>query len=583
MQLILAVVGENAEPLGHNARRAFGREGGSVGRGNRCMWQLPDPTKTLSASHASIAFNGVGFTITDTSTNGVYINIVDTPLGRGNTMPLADGDTLYMASYIISVVIENEPAEERQRLGLTGSNALRLGGATKPLRLPPLAGERLNAKAGQSKRDENLQRDPLPAIGSRQSCCLSTIQAAHQAATSPPSPLSPSCLCKDENFINKVTAVDPNSPAHLLPGLSSGVTANSSSHAPSGKPETPFIGKSNRLPSAASGGHGAPPAREPAPVIPDDLDLMHLLPARAFPKASSVPPQQENPCFEPTNQAIQVAPEQLDAGLANNPAILRAPNLLVPRLEEGELDRSADEIEVAAQRPFGAPGPCSVTAAAAPPLPAAPSSDEDELQGFWNALGFNSGLVPPAQRREFLAELGRALAETASGLDSILTAWAMVRNECQIKSTRIRADNNNALKFIKRNPDGLCDALAKDHGVLRLSKSVREGFNDIKAHEAAAMAAMRGTLGNVLTRMSPQRIESDGANTGHFRARVDKAKLWDRFVALHESMVGDIDRTTQTYIAEEFARSYDTQLSTIDEDEGKTTDVDKRTSSVVRR
>lgn len=566
MQLILAVVGENAEPLGHNARRAFGREGGAVGRGNRCMWQLPDPTKTLSASHASIAFDGVGFTITDTSTNGVYINTVDTPLGRGNTMLLADGDTLYMGSYIISVVIEDEPAEKRQRLGLTGSNALRLGGATKPLRLPPLAEERLNAKAGQSKRDVNLQRNPLRAIGSRQSCWLSTIQAAHQAATSPPSPLSRSCLCKDEDFINKAAAFDPNSATHLLPGLSSRASANPSSHAPSGKPETPFIGKSYGLPSAASDGHGALPTREPAPVIPNDLDLMHLLPARAFPEALFVPPQQANPCFEPTNQAIQVAPEQLDAGLANDPAILRAPNLLVPRLEEGELDRSADEIEAAAQRPFGAPAPSSVTAAAAPPLPAASLSDEDELQGFWNALGFNSGLVPPAQRREFLAELGRALAETASGLDSILTAWAMVRNECQIKSTRIRADNNNALKFIKPNHGGLCDALGKDDGFLLLGKSVREGFNDVKAHEAAAMAAMRGTLGNVLTRMSPQRIESDGANAGHFRARVDKAKLWDRFVALHESMVGDIDRTAQTYIAEEFARSYDTQLSTIDED-----------------
>lgn len=580
MQLVLAVVGQNAEPLRHNARRAFGRDGGTLGRGNSCMWQLPDPTKTLSANHASIAFNGVGFTITDTSTNGVYINTVHTPLGRGNTMPLADGDTLYMASYIISVVIQNEPAEERQRLGLT---ALGLGGATKSLRLPPLAGERLNAKAGQSERDERLQRDPLPAIGSREACCLSTIRAAHDAATLPPSPFSPSCLCKDENFINKGAAIDPNPPAHLLPGLSSGATGDPSSQAPSGHPRTPFIARSYRPPSADSGGHSTSPAREPVPIIPNDLDLMYLLPTRAICQASSVPPQRAIPWFEASIQANQVAREQLDPGLTNDPSSLRARNVVMPRLEEDELDRSADGIEAVARRPLGAPAPSSVAAAAATPLPTASLSDEDELQGFWNALGFNSDRLPPEQRRELLAELGRALTETARGLDSILTSWAIVRNECQINLTRTRAESDNGLNFIKHNHDGLCAALAKKDGVLLPSHSVREGFNDIKAHEAAAVAAMRRTLGNVLTLMSPQRIESDVSNTGRLRARVDKAKLWDRFAELHSSMVGDIDRTAHTYIAEEFARSYDSQLSVSDEDEGKTTDVGKTTSSVVRR
>ncbi|KWV54709.1 hypothetical protein AS156_07010 [Bradyrhizobium macuxiense] len=527
-----------------------------------------------------IAFNGIGFTVTDTSTNGVYINTVDTPLGRANAAPLADGDTLYMASYIISVVIENDPAEERQRLGLIGSNAVCLGGATRALRSPSLAEERLKAPlqhVGHLTSDEDLQRDPLLAIGSRRSCSFSAAQEAPKAAPSPQASAPRSCLLGDDTFINKAGAVDLGLPTHLLPPRpGGGVTERLSSHVPSNKPESPLVGQSYRLPSAVLRGHGAPLARSLAPLIPDDLDLMDLLPAEASREVSPVPPR-ANLCFEATNETRELVQERLDADLGNDLATLQVANPLVPRPAEEELERLAGQSEPAAQRPAGAAELSDSGAVTTPHLPSA-----DELQGFWNALGLNSDLVPPAQRREFLAELGRAIAEMASGLHSILTAWTKIRSECDIKSTRIRADNDNAFRLIKNNDDALCAAIAKD-GSLLLSRSVREGFDDIKAHEAAAIAAMRGTVSNLLTHMSPQRIESDGTNGGHFGAHISKAKLWDRFVELHASMVNDIDRTARTYIAEEFARSYDSQLSTMDEDEGKTTDVDKKTSSLVRR
>lgn len=81
MRLILGVLGENAEPLGRNARQALGPDGGSIGHASGCIWRLPDPN-TLSGHRGLIAINGIRFTITDTSTNGVYINTA--PLGHGN-------------------------------------------------------------------------------------------------------------------------------------------------------------------------------------------------------------------------------------------------------------------------------------------------------------------------------------------------------------------------------------------------------------------------------------------------------------------------------------------------------------------
>ncbi|WP_420965347.1 type VI secretion system-associated FHA domain protein TagH [Bradyrhizobium sp. B120] len=542
MHLILGVLGENAELLGHNARQAFGPDGGSVGRGRGCNWRLPDPTKTLSGHHALIVFNGIGFTITDTSTNGVYINTVDAPLGRGNTAPLADGDTLYMANYIISVMIENDPAEERQRLGLTGSKAVRLDRTM--LLSPSFAEESATAASptsGPLDGDANLPLDPLIGICPRHS---------------------------SEPLSDDISAVDPTLEDLLRRLSSTAMTRMPSSHAqsenirsiPQPSVDAPSAEPTQPPPTAFSNGGGAPSNGHPVPIIPEDLDLSDLLPGVASRGMPSKPSQRTNARFDGPNEVLQIVGKPLAPPATTDLGKLPDPGTLSPRPDEREPDQLAGQKEAVVQRTDGSPEMSTATASRPPPSPAASPSDADELQAFWTALGFNPDLVPPAQRREFFAELGRAITEMANGLHSILAAWAMVKHECQIEPTRVRAGNDNELRFTKSS-HALRDALAKDHGFQLLSRSVRAGFDDIKAHEVAAIAAMKGAVSNVLTHMSPQRIESDGANSGRFGARINKAKLWDRFVELHASMVGDIDRTARSYIAEEFTRSYESQFS----------------------
>ncbi|WP_245286493.1 type VI secretion system-associated FHA domain protein TagH [Bradyrhizobium sp. ARR65] len=307
----------------------------------------------------------------------------------------------------------------------------------------------------------------------------------------------------------------------------------------------------------------------PAPIIPEDLDLGDLLPRPASRHMPSVSSQQTEARLDEPNEALRVAPRPIASAPTDHLGKLRDSGSRSPPPDERELDRLLLSLkETAAQRAVGAPQVRTTTTSGAPRLPADPPSDA-ELQAFWNALGFNPNLVPPAQRREFFAELGRAIAEMTNGLHSILAAWAVLKNECQIGPSQTRAVNDNAVQFASSS-HALREVLAKDRGFLLLSRSVRAGFDDIKAHEVAAIAAMRGAVSNVLTHMSPQRIESDAANGGFFGARINKAKLWDRFVELHASMVGDIDRTARSYIAEEFARSYETQRSKSDRNEGKT-------------
>ncbi|WP_094194417.1 type VI secretion system-associated FHA domain protein TagH [Bradyrhizobium viridifuturi] len=573
MHLTLGVLGEKAEPLGRNARQTFGPEGGSIGRGRGCYWRLPDPTNTLSGHHALIAFNGIGFTITDTSTNGVYINTVDAPLGRGNTTPLADGDTLYLAHYILSVMIEDDAVEERQRLSLTGSKAVRVGRTTPTLPSPAFTQKSATAAvptAGPSVSDAHLRPEPSRMADPR--------QIFHSAAQCEPQAPHPPSLPGDKPLSSDIEAVDPTLADLPRRPSSATTTQRLSSHAQSGhvgsillsSVDTPFGEPSQPLPSAFSAGRSVMSNGHPAPIIPEDLDLGDLLPGPVSCCMASVSSQRTKAPLNESNEALRIAPKPTASSPTNHFGKLPNSGSRTPPPDERELDRLLLRLkETAAPRVVGAPETRSATRSGAPPLPASPPSDTDELQAFWDALGFNPDLVPPAQRREFFAELGHAVAEMTNGLHSILAAWAVLKDECQIRPTQTRAGNDNALQFTNSG-HVLSEALAKDHGFRLLSRSVRAGFDDIKAHEVAAMAAMRGAVSNVLTHMSPQRIESDGAISGLFGARINKATLWDRFVELHASMVNDIDRTARSYVAEEFARSYETQRSVSGRIEGKT-------------
>ncbi|WP_454917983.1 type VI secretion system-associated FHA domain protein [Xanthobacter sediminis] len=99
----LTVTSEQGHGLGPLATHDFDAAGGIIGRSSTCDWRLPDPTHTLSSRHAEIRFNGQGFVVVDLSTNGVYVNTTDAPLGRGNAAVLVSGDLVYIGTYVITV------------------------------------------------------------------------------------------------------------------------------------------------------------------------------------------------------------------------------------------------------------------------------------------------------------------------------------------------------------------------------------------------------------------------------------------------------------------------------------------------
>jgi len=115
----------------------------TIGRGTECDWVLPDPERVLSKRHCMVAFDGAAWRVTDTSTNGTFLNSTSDRLEADAPRVLRDGDRLVFGPY------EIEAAFDRA--------------ASAPV--PPAAAERPPSLAPQSPAEDRLTGDPFPAMG----------------------------------------------------------------------------------------------------------------------------------------------------------------------------------------------------------------------------------------------------------------------------------------------------------------------------------------------------------------------------------------------------------------------------------
>jgi len=107
VQLTLRVVrGPDATP---NEMKRIEDGEFSIGRAPENDWILADPNRHLSKRHCLLSVRGGRWQVTDTSTNGTFVNRDIKPIGQGQTRGLRDGDRLRIGAYEIEIrVTEDE-------------------------------------------------------------------------------------------------------------------------------------------------------------------------------------------------------------------------------------------------------------------------------------------------------------------------------------------------------------------------------------------------------------------------------------------------------------------------------------------
>jgi pSer/pThr/pTyr-binding forkhead associated (FHA) protein len=92
-------------PDGVEAERVLEEGSMTIGRGSDASWTIPDPARVISKRHCRIDAAPEGFSITDISTNGAFLN--EQPIGNQVTRRLADGDLVRMGDIVIAAHIED--------------------------------------------------------------------------------------------------------------------------------------------------------------------------------------------------------------------------------------------------------------------------------------------------------------------------------------------------------------------------------------------------------------------------------------------------------------------------------------------
>lgn len=84
------------------------QEQATIGRRSDSTLFLEDAKRYISSQHAKIEYSSPDYFITDTSTNGLLLNNITKPIGKGNSVKLRDGDQLHIGEYNINVMLVAE-------------------------------------------------------------------------------------------------------------------------------------------------------------------------------------------------------------------------------------------------------------------------------------------------------------------------------------------------------------------------------------------------------------------------------------------------------------------------------------------
>ncbi|MQX35940.1 type VI secretion system-associated FHA domain protein TagH [Roseospira navarrensis] len=576
LSLVLAVSPTGGTPRGETRTLESGAL--TVGRGPDNDWILADPERHLSKQHCEIAYTGDAFVVTDTSTNGVFVNSADQPIGRGSTVVLNQGDVLRLGAYELRATIDDDVErsdvvdyqrdrsawpefEDKTYYGHDPTADRDIGSDTDDL--SPLDDQSdWNDDPIRPARRPRAPATPSDHIPSeRDSMPIQRVQ--HQPA--------PKVLGDDWDADLDALLGD----APLTPGGGSGRKAG-----PDRDPADSGGGAFGRRPQAPPPAE-PPPAEPPpaetnggAPDDPDDLDAL----LGADPLGGDAPP----------------ARPDRDAGKAEAPPARAAPSAPparpTPATPASGADPFADGDDPGtAAGPFGGlrpspptppPGEAAgtppptgprPTAPQSPPKPPAPASaatgavDTAGAQALVDAFlrGADLPALPHGQSPEALFETaGALLAVMTDGVRDLLAARATLKSEMRAEQTMIRAKGNNALKFSVNAQEALERLLAPPAGAYMDGKAAaQEAFRDLRGHEIATMAGSSAAIRAVLSAFDPaaleSRLEGRQGGLGGLLSGGRKAKLWELYESHYRELADEAAEDFDSRFNREFRKAYE--------------------------
>lgn len=572
----------------------FDETGGNIGRAEGNTLVLRDPARTISRTHASIAFRNGGYHIRNLGTAiPVYVN--GQPLGNGQDTAIATGDEIRIGGYTMKVLAGGQSAPV---LG-SGSSApasrddpLLLFGATdegnpfEDLLAPPVEQGRKKTAASQVREAGSpgpasiIPSDFDPFSEPRRSTFESREDYASQEARGSNDvlgvELGPSISSQkiDDLFdLSPEKNSDPFAPGSpLAPGATQFGRNNPD-------PLVAFGAASHKKFSSEQAqrddvpelyGSFRPPEAKPDPA------MRAVLPQE--------PPTPGVSSSEPYGMVLSWENKQSDRDSGEIKSVI-VPSPAHDR-RRAERRRDAHQAASASETPpqkVLAPAadhvPASTTAGprvAPPDMPPAhkPALNEDELlHAFLKGAGLRDITVPSGLTPEFMNMLGQLLRESTQGTLDLLLARTLTKREVRAELTMIAPKENNPLKFSPTVEVALAHLLApQGHGFMAPLQAMKDAQDDLRSHQFGFMAGLRAALAGVLERFNPEELERRLTQKTAIDSLLPfnrKAKLWDLFAERYKEISHEAEEDFHVLFGREFLRAYEAQVAKLEQEEKK--------------
>ncbi|MGB1010264.1 MAG: type VI secretion system-associated FHA domain protein TagH [Thiolinea sp.] len=525
--------------------------GGTIGRNSANDWVLPDAQRFLSGRHAAISAKAGDYYITDTSTNGVFINGKATPLGRDNSARLEHGDVLKMGVYEIEVVLQIREKD--------------ISPAVMPAGLFDEPEENLTPE--RVIPDD----DPTGAVSPAGGFVFPEAEPdADELALDEPA------LLDDWDKIDPVEsrAVEhiPDDPFFVDNEFSNGL--NDREILPGSEDL-----RRNDQPLPVLDDFFAPPEIEPPKAESYDHQPQVLPAEFQKEKAGAGMPEipddfwakSDNDLIDPfsmDNKVQDIRQEEREADIS--PQL--APDIPVstPVQKTSSSFPDADEI----RRPstsVSAPVPDSGSKTEKPEVrneELAVSRDQ-VMADFVRGLGISDAgkkrQIEQHLEPEKVGELFRILLQ---GCMDVMRTRTSIKSEMRMDVTTIQPVENNPVKFSVDADDALLKLLvSQGQSYMQPEIALAEAFDDIKAHQVAVIAGVQTSLKHVLKRFEPEKLVERLEKQSPVSANIPihrQAKLWELFEGLYSTIETEADDDFHRLFGLEFSRAYEAQIAKLE-------------------
>ncbi len=211
-----------------------------------------------------------------------------------------------------------------------------------------------------------------------------------------------------------------------------------------------------------------------------------------------------------------------------------------------------------------APAPEKTPSSAAKPA-AAPASMNAALRVLLEGAGMPHKELSAAESERLLRDCGAVLRAAIDGLMMLVIARAEMRKAFEAhERTMVAARDHNPLKLMADAHEAmqfLLDPGERTDGFLDPLRSIGDACEDLRAHEVAVIAGMRGAILGALRRLDPQELEKlFEKSTGGFALGGRKAKYWDAFVAYQQQLSQEAQADFDKVFGRDFVSAYQAQL-----------------------